>query len=202
MFDKSGSLRYKKEARVTVALAGQEPFDATVFLKVDERLIDLLNDARGFIPVKREDGSTIILAKSNIVSIIERRIEETEARPEAPDAGDAASDSAPGDGAARKEEAEAAEKARASRTRFRRTYDPYEILRVPPDATIDEVRKAYKARIKAVHPDTIAALDLDDDIERAAILASQKVNHAYQKILKDRKEAAKGAKSGAASDAA
>jgi hypothetical protein len=191
-------MRYKKEARVTVALAGVEPFDASVFLKVDERLIDLLNDARGFIPVKRADGSTIILAKSNIVSIIERRVEDSQAQPDA----ESAKPEAPDPEEEARADAEAAEKARSSRSRFKRIYDPYDVLRVPPNATIEEVRKAYKARMKAVHPDTIAALDLDDDIERAAILAAQKVNHAYQKILKDRKDAAKSANPGADSDAA
>jgi hypothetical protein len=200
MFDKSGTLRYKKEARVTVALASQEPFDASVFLKVDERLIDLLNDARGFIPVKRADGSTIILAKSNIVSIIERSSDDPDVQPDEPDTGDARASAPDPEEEARA--AEAREKARGQRSRFKRTYDPYEILRVSPDATIEEIRKAYKARMKAVHPDSIAALDLDDDFERAAILAAQKVNHAYQKILKDRKETAKGAKPSADSDAA
>ncbi len=201
MFDKQATLRYKKEARVVVTLAGLEPFDASVFIKVDERLIDLLNDARGFIPVKRADGSTIILAKSNIVSIIEKTADDSDLHQDDPDPEAAKAEARDSEGA-RTADKEAREKANNARSRFKRTYDPYEILRISPDATIEEIRKAYKARMKAVHPDTIAALDLDDDIERAAILAAQKVNHAYQKILKDRKETAKGPKSGADSDAA
>lgn len=198
MFDKQATLRYKKEARVIVTVAGLEPFDASVFLKVDERLIDLLNDARGFIPVKRGDGSTIILAKSNIVSIIERTPDDSEVHHDEPPDQHRKAETSDPEEETRAAEAEARAKARESRSRFKRAYDPYEILRVAPDATIEEIRKAYKARMKAVHPDTIAALDLDDDFERAAILAAQKVNHAYQKILKDRKQAGKDAKPDAA----
>ena len=40
--------------------------------------------------------------------------------------------------------------------------------------------------MKAVHPDTIASLDLDDDLARAALLAAQKVNYAYKKIMRER----------------
>ncbi|MGE0408476.1 MAG: J domain-containing protein, partial [Amphiplicatus sp.] len=180
MFDKSGAYRFKKPTPVAVSLAGAAPFDAAVFLHVEERLIDLLNDQRAFIPARRADGSMMFLAKTSIVSIVEKAVEPEPDRTEKPaeDAETPRQEEAPK--SERKERPDAAR-------RFRRAYDPYEILRIAADASIEEIRKAYKARIKAVHPDTIAALDLDDDIERAAILAAQKVNHAYQKILKDRK---------------
>ncbi|MEZ5916981.1 MAG: hypothetical protein R3C40_05365 [Parvularculaceae bacterium] len=50
-------------------------------------------------------------------------------------------------------------------------------------ATVEEVRRAYKVRIKAVHPDTLSGLELDDDIAKAAILAAQRVNYAYRQIM-------------------
>ena len=79
MFDKSASARHKNEVRVIVTLSGQEPFEAFVFLKIDERLIDLLNDQRQFIPIKRADGTTLIAQKRNIVLVVEGEDEETQA---------------------------------------------------------------------------------------------------------------------------
>jgi DnaJ-domain-containing protein 1 len=65
-------------------------------------------------------------------------------------------------------------------------FDAYAMLRIKPTATNDEIRAAYKARMKAVHPDTFASLGLDEEIAKAAVLATQKVNFAYQKILRER----------------
>lgn len=198
MFEKTGSSRFKKEVSVSMTLAGQEPFTAYVFLSVDERLIDLLNDPRAFIPVKHSNGSVVIVGKTNIVSIVESAKEATpqaEPLPELEGAVDEPEFDAKAE--AEKAKSKAGEKAEEKKDpqekgpRVRRTYDPYEILRVPREATLAEIRRAYKARMKAVHPDAIAALDLDEDLERAALLAAQKVNHAYQQLMKERKAAAK-----------
>lgn len=212
MFEKTGSARYKKEVKVTVTLTGQKPFAASVFLMIDERLIDLLNDLRAFIPMRKTNGSVAIVAKANIVSIIEAGAEMDEAPifdptmalPEGEEAARArqeAKEQAEAEAAYKKAEEQFA-KARAKpaeepkeeskeKPRVRRTYDPYEVLRVARDASTAEIRRAYKARMKAVHPDAIAALDLDEDLERAALLTAQKVNHAYQQLMKERKAAAK-----------
>lgn len=186
MFDKSGA-RYTVEIPVLVTLAGQAPFEAALFVKTGERLSDLLNDPRAFIPLRRPDGETMIAAKASILAV-------TEAPPPAEDA--AATEEAELD-----DEAEALRKAEEARRqaaagRPRRPFDPYEVLRVARAATTEEIRKAYKARMKAVHPDVIAALDLDEDLERAANLTAQKVNHAYQAILRERKASDVGVRGG------
>lgn len=174
MFEKSATSRHKHEARVLVTLTGQTPFEAFVFLKVDERLIDLLNDQRQFIPIKRADGSTLIASKLNIVSIIENPPPEEALEPDEPP----------------KAEEPAAEK---EEPRSKRSFDPYEVLRVGKDATVEEIRRAYHARIKAVHPDALAKLELDEDIERAANVTAQRVNRAYKALLKERRSEAKHA---------
>lgn len=187
MFEKSASTRHKNEIRVIVTLAGQDPFEAYVFLKLDERLIDLLNDQRQFIPIKRADGATLIAAKRNIVSIIENLDQPRDAPHEPPDA-EAAQDAQASADETRKDESAAADKdPKAARAGSRRGGDPYEILRIPRTATIEEIKRAYHARIKAVHPDTLARLDLDEDIERAANLTAQRVNRAYRALLRERK---------------
>lgn len=149
----SGSYRHKKEIPVLVRLAGDAPFDATIFVVNGERLTDLLNDPRAFIPIRKEDGTVMAAAKSKIISI-----EET--LPEQP----------------KPESVRPAGKG----------FDPYEMLNVKPGASVDEIRAAYKARIKTVHPDIIASMGLDEELAKAALLMSQKVNYAYRKIMKER----------------
>ncbi len=168
MFDKSGPYRHTNEVSVSLKLRGEEPFLASVFLKHSERLIDLLNDARLFIPIRGADGETMIIAKSAIASIVET--------------------GAGGD--------EACEEPRSDTAGRRASFDPYKVLRVDASASDEEVKRAYKERIKAVHPDAIAALDLDEDLRRAALLATQKANHAYRQIMRERAEPLKGASSG------
>ena len=61
--------------------------------------------------------------------------------------------------------------------------DPYKVLGVAPDATDDEVKKAYRALARKYHPDKYRDSDLAD-------LASEKmkeVNAAYEEIQNIRK---------------
>jgi len=191
MVDRSSYVRHKNAVRVRLTLTGEAPIEAAVFLKIEERLIDLLNDQRAFIPVRREDGTTMIVAKSNIVSVIEAPIEappaETKASgKESPEKNKPGAE-AGADSSARPGGEDGAKKPEAGeRARPRRIFDPYEILRVDRTASNEEIKRAYKARIKAVHPDAIAALDLDEDLARAAVLSTQKVNQAYDRIMRER----------------
>lgn len=166
MFDKqSAAFRHVNCADVRLTLSGKEPFNAVVYIRLGQRLSDLLNDDRNFIPVRLENGENMMVAKSQINSITE--IESVS---------DTGSD-----------ELAEVDAARASRA-ARKGFDPYAVLRISPEADLNDVRKAYKARMKAVHPDTVASLGLDDDLARAALLAAQKVNYAYKKIMRERSE--------------
>ena len=167
MFDKGNSAyRHKNGADVRVRLMGEDPFNAVAYLSIGQRLTDLLNDDRAFIPMRRENGDMLIIAKSQIASIA-----EIEATVDAEDETDTALP---------------ATSARPKRAAGRKGFDAYAVLRVSPDAPLETVRAAYKTRIKAVHPDSVAALDLDDDLAKAALLAAQKVNFAYRKIMRER----------------
>ncbi len=164
MFEKTTAFRQTNQVDVELTLAGQEPFESSVYLLVGGRISDLLNDNRAFIPVQGPDGGVMVVAKSQIVSIMER---DMGFDPEA--------------------EEEDHDKASAAKKKF----DPYKVLRVDPTAPFDEIRAAYKKRMKAVHPDSIAALDLDEDLARAAVLATQKLNYAYKMVVSERRKAAK-----------
>ena len=66
--------------------------------------------------------------------------------------------------------------------------DPYRILGVSPDATDDEIKKAYRNLAKKHHTDKYATTPLADT-------ASEKmkaINDAYDRITKMRKEGAYG----------
>lgn len=249
MFGKNPNFRTKLQIAVKVQLVGATAFPAFVFLRPDERLTDLLNDNRSFIPIKHVNGLTDIVSKTAIASIIECLADDDDETAENPTAGDVihlgADDTAfddlepdagmsaeqsdrrqNADGAshsagAKSDRANYGENAEKSKShdrdqsgendrssdgrgagengagdnradpgrRRRKRLLPYEILRVSPDATLEAVRQAYKSRIKAVHPDRLGGLALDDEFSRAALIASQRVNRAYQAILKERERA-------------
>ncbi len=201
MFQKSGAM-YKVEEFVEIKLVGQPAFEAVVFLSVGDRLIDLLNDNRSFIPVKRMDNSTVIMSKSNIVSIVEKdpfaaedddedsatsqditpHFEEDEFEDKS-----FGGSNADQDGGSKDSNKEQEQKKKRRRRKKSQQFDAYAVLKVSPDASMDEIRKVYKSRIKTVHPDTVAALDLGEDLVKAAIQTTQRINFAYHQILKERR---------------
>ena len=61
----------------------------------------------------------------------------------------------------------------------------YDVLEIPVDATIDEVKKAYREMAKKHHPDKVA--NLGEDVKKAATEKFQKISAAYEEIKK-RKE--------------
>lgn len=60
----------------------------------------------------------------------------------------------------------------------------YDVLEITPDATNDEVKKAYREMAKKHHPDKVA--HLGDDIRRSATEKFQKISAAYEEIKKQR----------------
>ena len=60
----------------------------------------------------------------------------------------------------------------------------YKILEVSPDATDEEVKKAYRAAAKKHHPDKVS--HLGEDVRKAAEEKFAKVNQAYDRIKKAR----------------
>jgi DnaJ like chaperone protein len=60
----------------------------------------------------------------------------------------------------------------------------YKILEIAPQATDDEVKKAYKKMAIKYHPDKVS--HLGEDVQKAANEKFKKVNVAYEQIKKER----------------
>lgn len=62
--------------------------------------------------------------------------------------------------------------------------EAYKVLGVPPTATDDEVRRAYRRLALEHHPDRVAALG--EDIRKAAERKFQEINEARERVFKSR----------------
>jgi hypothetical protein len=59
-------------------------------------------------------------------------------------------------------------------------FDPYAVLGVPPDATLDQIKTAYRALIVQYHPDKVA--QLGPELRQLAAEKSRQINDAYRML--------------------
>ena len=166
MFSASNNEQVHKSALdVSITLINERMIEGSVFVTLKQRVSDLLNDDRKFVPVDTKSGETVIIAKTQIASIVEAPVDLSDEEVV--------------------EEEETKQKPNKEKPRRSSTMDPFEILRVSPNATLNEIRAAYKKRIKSVHPDRVASMGLDEDLAQAALKSTQKLNYAYRKIVQE-----------------
>jgi len=67
---------------------------------------------------------------------------------------------------------------------FKDTTSAYKILEISPDATDEEVKKAYRKMALKYHPDRVSSIG--DDVEKAAKLKFQELQAAYEEVKKQR----------------
>jgi len=68
MFEKQNtSLRDRRKLRATIKLKDGTQLDGYFFCLSQERITDLLNDPRTFVPLLTIDGRTVLIAKSSIM---------------------------------------------------------------------------------------------------------------------------------------
>lgn len=67
---------------------------------------------------------------------------------------------------------------------YKETNAAYKVLEVSPDATDDEVRKAYRKMAMKYHPDKVATLG--PDIQKAATEKFRQIQEAYEAIKAER----------------
>ena len=64
--------------------------------------------------------------------------------------------------------------------------DPYLILGLTRDATIDEIRKCYRELVREYHPDRHIAAGVPPEMIEIATARLQTVNEAYERIVKEK----------------
>ena len=64
------------------------------------------------------------------------------------------------------------------------THIAYSILGLQPNATNDEIKKAYRKMAVEYHPDKVSYLG--EDIQNSAKEKFQKINEAYESLKKER----------------
>lgn len=60
----------------------------------------------------------------------------------------------------------------------------HQVLNVPVDAPIDEIRRSYRTLISQYHPDKVATLG--DELKALAEHKSAEINRAYQQAIHER----------------
>jgi len=65
----SGNVTEKSECHVKIILEEDKFREGFLFLAEDERLVDILNDDRKFLPFRSEDGQFSVLRKASIIEI-------------------------------------------------------------------------------------------------------------------------------------
>lgn len=63
-----------------------------------------------------------------------------------------------------------------------RKKDPYSILEIPPTATIEEIKRAYRQQANRYHPDKVA--HLGEEFQALAKEKFQEIQQAYEELLR------------------
>lgn len=65
---------------------------------------------------------------------------------------------------------------------------PYDVLGVSPHATNEEVKRAYREKVRRLHPDTLQGKDLPEEVIETVNDQMARVNAAWSAIKNERKD--------------
>lgn len=142
----SGQYKPKVKAAVEIELNDGTLMMGSLFVAGTQRLSDLLNDERRFLPFESSEGTVVSLRKSVIARVTEL----------------------------------------SQRVPIRPDNSPYAILGVSESAADDEVKRAYRDRVREVHPDKWAGTGLPEEAVAAVNSKMARINDAYHRILRAR----------------
>jgi len=63
------------------------------------------------------------------------------------------------------------------------TKDPYEILGVKKGASVDEIKKAYREKLKKFHPDVVESLKLGPEYREMFEEKTREIQKAYEQLV-------------------
>ena len=63
------------------------------------------------------------------------------------------------------------------------TKDPYEVLGVKKGASVDEIKKAYREKLKKFHPDVVASLKLGPEYREMFEEKTREIQKAYEQLV-------------------
>jgi len=145
----------RRRISAEIQLSDGSSMKGTLFISPQGRLLDMLNDGRGFLPVETEGGEVMFLRKDAI-----RRVTPL---PES-------KRNANGNGGANE------------RDHRHLSSDPYELLGIPANTTGEAIREAYRQRCRENHPDRLQALGLPKEYIDFATQRMAAINAAYDQL--------------------
>ncbi len=144
----------KRKTPADVEFADGSSMRVMLFVSPQGRVLDMLNDGRGFLPLETEDGEIIFVRKEAIRSV---------ALVTAPNENRSNGRAGGGDGEPS-------------------ISDPYELLGIPREATVEAIREAYRQRCRENHPDRLQALGLPRHFIDLATRRMAEINAAYDRL--------------------
>jgi DnaJ-domain-containing protein 1 len=154
---------------VSVELADGNRMEGALFISPQGRVLDMLNDERGFLPFETDDGGLTFLRKESI-----RRVTPISSS-----------------GSARNEGAGGASQGHPPPPppTDPEPEDPYKMLGVAPEVDTEMLREVYRQRCREYHPDRLQALGLPKEFIDLATRRMAAINAAYDRIHELRRTA-------------
>jgi hypothetical protein len=155
----------RRRIAAEIELLGGSRMTVMLFISPQGRVLDMLNDGRGFLPLETEAGEVFFIRKDAIRSVVP--------------VSDSKDHRKSNDGQTGRYGARANSHPIYS--------EPYELLGISPDASLEEIREAYHERCRENHPDQLQALGLPREYIDLATQRMAQINAAYDRLKEVRK---------------